>query len=62
MHEMSMATEYVLRNEGLKGLRKQAGLGIEMMRKGKMKLIPGRLRAGKEIGQIFETVKRKQKP
>jgi heterodisulfide reductase subunit C len=60
MHEASMAAEYFLRNEGLKGLRKQAGLGIDMMRKGKMKIIPDRLRAGKEVNRIFRTVKRKR--
>jgi heterodisulfide reductase subunit C2 len=59
MHEMSMAVDFVLRSEGLKGLTKQAAFGLKMMRKGKMKLIPGRLRAGKEGGAIFRTARRK---
>lgn len=53
MHEMSMALDYTLRSEGLKGLSKQASLGLGMMRKGKMKLIPARLNAGKEVKEIF---------
>jgi heterodisulfide reductase subunit C2 len=53
MHELSMALDYTLRSEGLKGLSKQASLGLGMMRKGKMKLIPERLSAGKEVKDIF---------
>ncbi len=59
MHEMSMAVDYVLRNEGLKGLAKQGSFGLKMMRKGKMKLIPGRLRAGREVDRIFRAARRK---
>jgi heterodisulfide reductase subunit C2 len=59
MHEMIMAVEYSLKSEGIQGLRKQAGLGLEMMRKGKMKIIPGRLRAGRQVDDIFRTAKRK---
>jgi heterodisulfide reductase subunit C2 len=58
MHEMSMAVDFVWRNEGLKGLTKQAVFGLKMMSKGKMKLIPGRWRAGTEVGYIFRTTKR----
>ncbi len=50
---MSMAVDFTLRSEGLKGLSKQARLGLSMMRKGKMKLIPDRLSAGKEVKEIF---------
>lgn len=53
MHELSMAIDFTLRSEGLKGLGKQASLGLGMMRKGKMKLIPDRLNAGKEVKEIF---------
>ncbi|MDD5703357.1 MAG: 4Fe-4S dicluster domain-containing protein [Dehalococcoidales bacterium] len=53
MHEMSMALDYTLRSEGLKGLSKQARLGMTMLRKRKMKLVPGRLSAGKEVKEIF---------
>lgn len=53
MHELSMAVDFTLRSEGLKGLSKQSRLGLNMVRKGKMKLIPGRLSAGKEVKDIF---------
>jgi len=59
MHELTMAVEYSLRSEGVNGLRKQIRLGLEMMRRGKMKIIPGRWRAGKEVDDIFRTIKRK---
>ncbi len=53
IHELSMAMDFTLRSEGLKGLVKQAKLGINMMRKNKMKLIPDRLGSGKELKEIF---------
>ncbi len=58
MHELSMATDFTLRNEGLKGLSKQASFGISMIRKGKMKLIPNRLSSGKEVKEIFRKVEK----
>jgi heterodisulfide reductase subunit C2 len=61
MHEMSMALEYALKSEGIKGISKQAGMGLEMMRKGKLKLIPGRWRAGKQVEDIFRTMKGKKR-
>jgi heterodisulfide reductase subunit C2 len=59
MHEMSMAIDFVLRSEGLKGLAKQGIFGLNMLRKGKMKIIPGRLKAGSEVDTIFHTAERK---
>ena len=59
MHEMTLGLEFSLKNGGLKGLLNQSGLGMSMIRKGKMKLIPSRLRAGKEVDGIFRTAKRK---
>ena len=53
MHELSMAIDFTLRSEGLKGLTRQAKLGLGMIRKGKMKLIPDRLSAGQEVKKIF---------
>ncbi len=60
MHEMSMAVDFVLRSEGVKGLAKQATFGLKMLRKGKMKIIPGRWKAGSELGTIFRTAERKK--
>ncbi|MBN1188991.1 MAG: 4Fe-4S dicluster domain-containing protein [Dehalococcoidales bacterium] len=59
MHEMSMAIDFVLRSEGIKGLAKQGAFGLKMMRKGKMKLLPGRLKAGNEVSTIFRNAERK---
>jgi heterodisulfide reductase subunit C2 len=53
MHELTMGVEFALRSEGIKGVMKQANLGLNMIRKGKMKLLPGRLNAGKDIKDIF---------
>jgi heterodisulfide reductase subunit C len=53
MHELSMAMDFTLKSEGLKGLTKQAKLGLSMLRKGKMKIVPDRLSAGKEVKEIF---------
>lgn len=61
MHELSVATDYTLRSEGLKGLAGQAKLGLKMMRRGKMKLTPDRLRAGKEVENIFRKAEEKAK-
>jgi len=57
MHEISMAAEYMLKNEGPKGLAGQAAFGLKMMRKGKMKLLPSRFRAGRELDTIFRTAR-----
>lgn len=59
LHEASMAVEYALRSGGIRGLQQQMGLGMNMMRKGKLKIVPGRLKAGKQVDDIFRTAKRK---
>lgn len=59
MHEMSMAVEYTLKSEGIRGLTKQVSMGMDMMRKGKMKIIPGRWHSGEDIKKIFREAKRK---
>ena len=53
MHEMTMAVDFALRAEGLRGILRQSGLGLNMIRKGKMKIIPDRLRPGAEVTAIF---------
>ncbi len=60
MHEMSMALEFALKSGGIKDISKQAGLGLDMLRKGKLQLIPGRWKAGKEVEDIFRANKRKK--
>jgi heterodisulfide reductase subunit C2 len=53
VHEASMAVEYAYRHGGLRGVREQLDLGLEMIRKGKIKLVPHRLTGNKEVKKIF---------
>lgn len=59
VHEASMAVTYALKSNGLKGLFGQAGMGIDMFKKGKVKILPGRLRANKQVRNIFKATERK---
>jgi len=52
--EMEMALTYYLKSEGLIGLIKQAGMGLDMFAKGKIKPIPKRIRAIKQVKNLFE--------
>ena len=52
--EIEMALTYYLKGEGLKGLLAQAGMGIGMFTKGKLKLIPDRVRAIGQVKNIFK--------
>jgi len=54
MHEPTMALDYTLRSGGLSGLMKQMNLAMGMLSKGKLKIIPTRFSAGKEVKEIFE--------
>ena len=54
MHELSMAVGFSLKAGGLKGLLGQTTFGLRMLLKGKMKLFPERLRAGKQVRSIFK--------
>lgn len=54
IHELSMATEYTLRSAGFGGLMKQSGMGLGMIKKGKLKLLPSRLRANRMVREIFK--------
>jgi len=55
VHEMELAIGYAWGDEKLKGILKMAGLGLTMFLKGKVKLIPGRVKA---IGQVRELFKK----
>jgi heterodisulfide reductase subunit C2 len=59
MHEMTMAVDFALRAEGLRGVFRQAGFGLNMIRKGKMKIVPERLSAGSEVKAIFKNTEGK---
>jgi heterodisulfide reductase subunit C len=54
VHEPTMAAAFALRNGGIGGLLKQAGTGLAMFTRGKISIIPERLRGRKQVGEIFE--------
>ncbi len=58
VHETEMAVVYTLRSGGLGGLRRQAGTGMAMFKRGKIKLLPPRVKAGRQVKNIFKKVKR----
>jgi heterodisulfide reductase subunit C len=62
VHELTMALSYAFRSEGIKGIFKQANLGMEMLRRGKIRFIPQRLKAGRQIKDIFRSNERNRKP
>ena len=54
VHELGMTITYVLKSEGLGGLMKQAGMGLTMFKKGKLKLLPSHFRANSYVRNIFK--------
>jgi heterodisulfide reductase subunit C len=54
VHEATMTVTFALRSGGISGLLRQAGLGINMMRKGKIRVLPARLRAGSQVKGMFK--------
>ena len=62
VHEMSLVTRFTLRTKGLAGLVKQGMLGMTMMLKGKLGLIPERLKGRDQVRAIFQrTAKERSK-
>ena len=59
VHEGSMAAEYTFKTEGVKGLMNMSGMGIDMLKKGKIKFLPHKLRAGKQVRDKFRAAERK---
>jgi len=57
VHESEMVVNYALRSEGLGGLLKQAGTGLAMFTRGKIKLLPPRLRTKSQVKNIFKRAK-----
>jgi len=57
VYEPEMAVNYALRSGGVKGLMQQAGLGIAMFFRGKIKLLPARVQAKKQVKNIFRKTK-----
>lgn len=57
--ESEMTVAYMLRSEGIRGLLKQAGLGLAMFKKGKLKILPAKLFAGSQVRRLFSIAERK---
>lgn len=60
VHEAEMTVSYMLKSEGLAGLMKQSSMGLEMLKKGKLKLLPPRVRGGRQVKKIFENTEGKK--
>ena len=54
VHESEMAVNYALRSGGLRGLLNQAGMGLAMFARGRIKLLPARLRGKKQVKNLFK--------
>ena len=57
VHEPEMALNYTLRSEGLRGLLKQASTGLALFARGKIKLLPPRVRGKNQVQNIFKKTK-----
>ena len=60
VHETEMAVNYALKSGGIAGLLKQAGTGLAMFTRGKIKLLPPRLRGKSQVQNIFKQTKVKE--
>jgi len=60
LHEATMAAEFTLRSSGFKGLMQQAGMGLAMFRKGKLKIFPAKLFGNRQVKSFFKQAKRKR--
>jgi heterodisulfide reductase subunit C len=54
VHEMSMVTRFTLRTTGLAGLIKQSLMGLTMMLKGKLGLLPEKIKGRGQVKSIFQ--------
>ena len=59
VHELEMITDYTLRSEGPSGLLRQAGMGLTMFLKGKIRLLPRLLRTSRQVRSIFRQMEGK---
>jgi heterodisulfide reductase subunit C len=59
IHEITMAIDFTLKSAGFKGLLKQSQYGMNMIFKGKMKLIPRRSASTKDLKEIFRATEEK---
>jgi heterodisulfide reductase subunit C len=59
VHEPEMALDFTLRSAGWRGLLRQAGTGLAMFTRGKIKLLPPRTRGKGQVRNIFRKVRMK---
>ncbi|MDD5094675.1 MAG: 4Fe-4S dicluster domain-containing protein [Dehalococcoidia bacterium] len=60
VNETGLAVSYTLKSAGLGGLLKQGmNQGLGMLRRGKLRLLPDRVRAGDQISDIFKNTEKK---
>ncbi len=60
INELDMIIRYTLKSEGIKGMVRQAGMGLKMLRRGKFKLLPEGAHGKGEVKQIFKRTGGKQ--
>ena len=60
VHEAEMAVNYALKSGGIAGLLKQASTGLAMFTRGKIKILPPRLRAKSQVRNIFKKTRVKK--
>lgn len=58
-YEAGVSGMFMLRTKGIKGLIDYAPMGLELFKKGKLSILPHRVKGKKEIKRIFEEVKEK---
>lgn len=56
--EAEMAARYTLKSEGISGLLKQAGIGLQMFKRGKVKIFSG-FHSSKKVKKIFNALEQK---
>ena len=61
VHEPVMAATFALKSGGISGLLSQSGMGLALLKKGKIKFLPSRLWAPREVRSLFKVAKRKGK-
>lgn len=59
LYELGMITRYTIRSQGLLGFLKQTAMGLDMVMKGKLKVLPHSLRPNQEVRAIFQQANRK---
>ncbi len=60
MDELEMITDYTLKSQGPAGLLKQSGMGLKMVAKGKLGLLPRSHRANRQVKNIFKQTEGQQ--